>query len=375
MQSCALAKRFIMEIPFSKFVTTARWLSAAAAVAYHVRFLTLVEYEALSDPGAIEQLFYFLTGLGHEAFAVFLVCEGIAAGQALSAHAARASHRGVGRGFSCYIAALATGGLLDLVGSAYFNHTGHYLDYPAFSTLTLTIPALLGNALMLQPFAVPTFGSNGMLYLASYLFWARCLVALYLAASRLPMPWRRTARVLLVLAIVALMPDQFHAWMAIWLSGLALAMVAPRLRHRPPMLIGMLVLLGGAVVSRWIGAHDELLPAPFGQLLIGWRYLIAALGFVVLALAVAPRGRWQEQHDNLAHPRFQFFFHFPTMMLLCGIATDVAGQRLMGQPALSSYLFFGGLTLATIAVSLAISACLRGIVGDRLRLRPSKMQT
>jgi hypothetical protein len=71
---------------------------------------------------------------------------------------------------------LLLGAALDAAGMRFFNGAGIYTAFPDFSSVTLTNASLLGNLLMLRPFVVPTFGSNGMLYLLSYLFWSFILL-------------------------------------------------------------------------------------------------------------------------------------------------------------------------------------------------------
>lgn len=362
--TASAAKWFIMEIRFIHFLAWARWLSAIAALAYHVRFLTFTEYSTLPDPSMLTQAFYFLTGLGHEAFAVFVACEGIATGATLYAMRAQGEWLRARKLIllpprcAWYIAALLIGGTLDLFGSRYFNHAGHYLDFPAFSTLTLSWPALLGNSAMLQPFLVPTFGSNGMLYLVSYLFWSRCIAAIYLAASALPGPWRRVTRGALLIAVVTLLPDNFHVWLAIWLLGLIFACYPGFRRRRPHVAAGIATLVIASMVSRWIGTQAGLDDGALGQIVLGWRYLIAALGFVVLAAAMAPGAQPIRESSASRHARFHFYFHFPFMMLLCGAAADLAHLPLMGMPGLRSYHFFTLLMVATVGASLLISIAL-----------------
>jgi hypothetical protein len=55
---------------------------ATCGVSSHVRFLLFVDYEQVQENTWLSDVFYFLTGLGHESFAVFVVstaCVGAAA--------------------------------------------------------------------------------------------------------------------------------------------------------------------------------------------------------------------------------------------------------------------------------------------------------
>lgn len=168
---------------FLTFLQLARWTSALVALAYHLRFLLLVNYDAVPDKNALLTGFYFLTGLGHESYAVFFVVDGILAGLILHRRRTRATAAGPGMGqhlgalYRIVLPGLLLGALFDATGSHYLGHTGVYTAFPEFSTLTLTVAAFVGNALMLQPWIVPDFGGNSMLYLAG------CLAVLVLRAA------------------------------------------------------------------------------------------------------------------------------------------------------------------------------------------------
>jgi len=166
-----------MTARFERFLWRARWASAVVALMYHVRYLQFVDYGALTAKGALSTAFYMLTGLGHEAFAVFFVADGIAAGSQLwhgrgSMYAVPGRPAGLHPGalYAQLLPGLLLGVCFDHIGASFLNGSGIYTSFPEFSTLTFGTSALLGNALMLQPFFVPTFGSNRMLYLLSYLF-------------------------------------------------------------------------------------------------------------------------------------------------------------------------------------------------------------
>ena len=51
---------------FVPFLHVARWTSVLVALMYHVRFLLFVDYEHVEAKTWLSDVFYFLTGLGHE---------------------------------------------------------------------------------------------------------------------------------------------------------------------------------------------------------------------------------------------------------------------------------------------------------------------
>lgn len=348
---------------FGAFLWAARWASAVMALMYHARFLQFVDYDAVVARSALSKGFYFLTGLGHEAFAVFFVIDGIVAGSILRQRRDRlvlAAH--LGALYAIILPGLVLGALFDVTGAQFLNQSGVYTRFPDFSTLTLSYSSLLGNAAMLQPFVVPTFGSNGMLYLLSYLFWSFVLLVLLVRAAALGKTRGRLVQSALLAGVLLLMPAQFLNWAAIWLSGVGLVVFCESRQWRPPLLLGIAGFLGTLLVSRFIGSHTGLLPPPFGEWLVHYKYLGVGAGFVSLAGALYP---WRRP-DNGGLPMpligtgsgtsghlaaFAFFFHFPVVMLVFAVAAALLHQPPMQQPTRARYAAF----VVIVCLSLAVT--------------------
>jgi hypothetical protein len=362
---------------FVTFLWAARWASAVMALMYHVRFLQFVDYDAVASKSTLSKEFYFLTGLGHESFAVFFVLDGIVAGLILLRQTNRIPiSRHVRALYALLLPGLLLGALFDYTGAQFFNQSGIYTHFPDFSTLTLGYSSLLGNAFMLQPFIVPTFGSNGMLYLLSYLFWSFILLVLFVRAADSGKPRRRLLHIALPALVLVLMPAQFLNWAAIWLTGVAVVVLGESRRWRPPLLLGLAGFFGALVVSRLIGSHTGLLPQPFGAWLVHFKYIGVGIGFAALAAALYPVGRPGNQHlaasvidsrnGKTAHlASFAFFFHFPVVMLIFACATSLLHRPLMQQPTPARYaafIFIVGLSIAITTITAhAFTAVLKRI--------------
>jgi hypothetical protein len=354
---------------FVSFLQLARWTSVIVTLMYHVRFLLFVDYEDVHAKTALSAAFYFLTGLGHESFAVFFVLDGIVTGRVLLRRPPGAAvARRVGALYRLLLPGLLLGAAFDAAGARFFNGSGLYTAYPAFSTLTLGSASLLGNLLMLQPFVVPTFGSNGMLYLLSYLFWSLILLALCARAA-----WPR--RIVLLAVVVALAPASFLAWTAIWLAGIAVVYAGATHAARPPAPVAIAGFAGALLLSRFIGADAHLLPSPFGAWLIEWKYLFVGVGFAAVAWALYPPHPRHDVTGDHAAPQtaaFTFFFHFPVMMLLVAVASTFLGQPLMQQPAAARYGEFVILVAACVGMTvLAVRAgasAMDAVAGRRPRI-------
>ena len=353
-----------MHSRFMTFLWAARWASAVMALMYHVRFLQFVDYDAVVAKSVLSKGFYFLTGLGHESFAVFFVLNGIVAGSILLQQRDRlAVPRHLGALYAILLPGLVLGALFDVTGAHFFNQSGMYTRFPDFSTLTLSYSSLLGNAAMLQPFVVPTFGSNGMLYLLSYLFWSFVLLVLLVHAAALGKTRGRLVQIALLAGVLSLMPAQFLNWAAIWLTGVAIVVFCESRQWRPPLLLGIAGFLGTLLVSRFIGSHTGLLPQPFGAWLVHYKYILVGLGFTALAGALYPRrspdkgglptpliGTGRGTTERLA--AFTFFFHFPVVMLVFAVAAALQQQPPMQQPTPARYAAF----LVIVCLSIGVTA-------------------
>lgn len=370
---------------FLSFLLLARWSSALVALTYHVRFLTFINYDAVEDKNILLTALYFLTGLGHESYAVFFILDGLLAGLVL--HRQRSSPAADGAGlrrhaFKLY--GLMLPGLLlccvfDYTGVRLFYGSGVYTDFPEFSTLALGYAPLLGNLFMLQPFVVPNFGGNSMLYLLSYLFWSLVLLVLFLRAAALPPVWRCLARVALLAAVMLVMPYKFLIWAAIWLLGVGLVFLAESRAWRPPLLPALLLCAATLLLSRVLGPVTRGLEPVLRDWVIQLGFLGAGLGFAAIAWSLYPkRQAWQRESRAYSAIRafdswpaqvasFTFFFHFPVIMLLAALGHARLGQPLMQQPTVAACLWFAAMALASVlaaaCVTAALAASLRALAG------------
>lgn len=365
---------------FLTFLLLARWSSALLALMYHVRFLAFINYDAVEDKNILLTGFYFLTGLGHESYAVFFILDGILAGLILHRQRAAPAADGASLGrhvlalYRLMLPGLVLGAVFDHTGVRLFSGTGVYTDFPEFSTLALGYAPMLGNVFMLQPFVVPNFGGNSMLYLLSYLFWSLVLLVLFLRATGLPPLWRRLARVALLAAVMLLAPYKFLIWGAIWLAGVGLVHLAETRTWRPPPLPALLLCGATLLLSRVLGPATRGMEPLLRDWVIQLGFLGAGLGFAAIAWSLYPkRQAWQRESPAYSALReagswpaqaasFTFFFHFPVIMLLAAMGDARLGQPLMQQPTTSSSLWFAFLCLASVLAALFVTAALAAVL-------------
>lgn len=353
---------------FHSFLALSRWLSAIVALMYHARFVWFVNYDHLLVKTVFVKGFYFITGLGHEAFSVFFVADGVIVGLLLrQSHDHRMTAKDFfGRLSGVYrtlLPGLIVGAALDLLGVKFFNGTGLYSRYPDFTTVTLTLASFFGNIFMLGPVVVPTFGSNAMLYLFSCLWWSFVLLAAMSGAARLRRPVASFARAAVLLAVLLVMPLEFLQWIALWFVGFAIAALSQTRHFRPPLFVGWGIFVTIIIASRVIRSDPALFPQPFGSMLVPFKYLFVGMGFAALAWAMSPsrprasagpledRPHWQPQRSLSNDAVVIFFFHFPFLMLIAGAGADILQQKLMQQPSGFLYLGFAATVFACFALT------------------------
>jgi hypothetical protein len=357
---------------FARFLLVARWASAIVALMYHVRFPMFVDYGAVHEKTLFSKAFYFLTGLGHESFAVFLVVDGVAAGLLLRHHARPVAERAAMSGYlgSLYrilLPGLIFGAAFDLAGALFFERSGVYANLPAPNTLTLSSSSLLGNLLMLQPFAVPTFGSNAMLYLLSYLFWSFVLLVLFMRAGRLGPPLGGPAQVLLATAVVLAMPYEFLVWGATWLAGVAVVGLAASRARKPSVPAALACFAGALLLSRLVGSDTNLLLAPFGDWLIRCKYLLVGISFALIPWALYPKRARARDVRAGQTASLAFFCHFPATNLFVAAGSVVLAQPIMQQPTPARYAGFACVVLACLATMALMARVSTALAAVRIR--------
>jgi hypothetical protein len=329
--------------------TTLQWLSALVAVCYHVRFLLFVNYNQLVHKGLLLQAFYFFTSLGHEAFIVYMAVAGLLFGShtwprwrmggAIPLDGLAARLRAL---YWWLVPALLVGGLLDVAGSRWFASSGVYAVVPQYDPAHLSLHTLAGNLLLLQDVAVQGYGSNAMLFLLTYEWWACAAAAMYALTGR-GHPWHGLAGACSVgLTMSWLAPEFFGYWFA-WVAGLAAALLGQRLRGQLSPWAGA-VLLGAALFgSRMLGARLAQLPplvVPEFRLVLD---IVVALGasafFLGLQSASAPAADPpQSTLGGLSLPVFAI--HFPLVLFVVAAAARLPGMPLRAQPYLGGTCAF-----------------------------------
>jgi peptidoglycan/LPS O-acetylase OafA/YrhL len=257
-----------------------RGFAAFSVLLNHWRDAFFIDYPKLPHRNPLDAVFYFATGLGHQAVIVFFVLSGFLVGGSVlrSVDGDRWSLRSylLARLTRLYVAllpALLLGGTLDWVGMRSPGTAWVYTGQSGMRALvtnvhtTLTLPIFAANALFLQTIvlpgqngrAVPVFGSNGVLWSLSNEFWyymAFPLLVFLLSRGR---SWRIRAACGLGLLLWGWFVGSGIVLLGIsWLMGAMIA-ISPRISVRRvstrvlTIVAAMVALGGGLVLAR---LHD-----------------------------------------------------------------------------------------------------------------------
>ena len=158
-----------------------RGISAIIVCGGHLRAAMFIDYSQLETTSIFKQLFYFITGLGHQSVLVFFVLSGFFVGGSVI----NSRHRfkfidyliaRLSRLWVVLIPALIFTSFIDLyiINSFSSPFTAEHDSILASGTSTnysISVDTLLGNIIFLQGIYFPVFGSNGPLWSLTNEFW------------------------------------------------------------------------------------------------------------------------------------------------------------------------------------------------------------
>ena len=334
----------------TNFINLSRWAAALAVLIAHTRGMMFAVYPPGGQAGLLQQGFYFVTGLGHEAVIVFFVVSGFLVGgltlqrtlETGFAPATYFAHR-ISRIYTVYLPALGVGALLDWLGSRYFNaaelYTNsakyHRVSIESIAVHNLNAPTLLGNLLMWQGSDAPgwgriqPFGSNVPLWTLSMEWWYYCLFALALLAFGRR---SRLATALCVLAIVLIglaLSKTILLWMVIWLLGVGCWAWwrYGRWRINPALALALFI---AALTASKLAEH---LVKDTGVAVIFARDTLVGVGYSALLIAMLKgeaRPWLGRLNARLADYSYSLYLvHFPVLLFIVAAANTAVGAPFM----------------------------------------------
>ena len=346
----------------SDVLNLSRWVAALLVVLGHLRSLLFIDFVDVMNPSFIERLFYFMTSFGHEAVLVFFVMSGFLVGGSTISKMKDGSFSysqyfiaRISRIFPVYVVALIFTLGCDLTGYTVFEvpslYDGSQKDLIPSITSSYseqwTLVAFFGNLIMLQPFFVPTFGSNGPLWSLSYEWWYYASGPLLFSIFLIKLsPVALLVRISVLVGIFAIFPLHLFEGFALWTLGAMASQI--RKGHWIFKIFGLSLLIIFMTLYK-----ANLFPHAKMVYLIPIIYLIILVGFIESERHIFLKSF----HRYFADFSYSLYLlHFPLMILLVSICSTWGGQY-SGRQEFSGNLVLlsGSLLVPSIFVPWLIS--------------------
>lgn len=200
-----------------------------------------------------------------------------------------------------------------------------------------------------------------MLYFLSFMFWSSVIVAAYLYAGRAPALASVMLRSVIALGVLLGAPAEFLVWMAIWVLGLTVYYAGEQGRYKLAWPVALALFATTLILSRIVGAGEGLVSSTYQHSLSYAKSVLVGAGFSCFARAFYSRAAAKVRPTGTEAESLVFFFHFPVMMLVAGIAADVFGFPLMQQPNAAAFGMFAFVIAACVGAGLLIAHAVRRI--------------
>lgn len=313
-----------------------RGASALIVCAGHLRAAILCKYGDLTSPGIFQQLFYGVTGLGHQAVMVFFVLSGMFVGGTVlkSGQEFSSLRYAITRLTRLWIVLLPALGMTFVVDSLTLRYAPAVQDgtyYSLWSSgpkpdegYSTSLGTFLGNAAFVQTILTPVFGTDTPLWSLAYEFWYYVLFPLCaMAAGYLgenPGCLRRLTAGALALIILICLPYGAQQGYCIWLLGVGVRSICNALatKHRYWLLCVSLSLFGVCLLYSKEVRYQELLSIPSD--------VVVGVGFSFLCVILA---RWPRPASPIvdrltqwlaiaaAEPSYSLYtIHFPFVVMI-----------------------------------------------------------
>ena len=259
-----------------------RGLAALGVVVGHARGFIVVQYAVAPSDALSAQLFYFITGLGHQCVLAFFALSGYLVGGGALRNIrdgdwclSQYMLRRLVRLWTVLVPALLLTWILDVggqivAGSAGYN--GAYFDLIASgpqksSPADLSLLTFVANIMFLQTIITPVFGSNGPLWSLANEFWYYIIFPLIAQAlvGRGAATWR-VLQGCIGVAVAIFLPLEILLLGGIWVAGAVAAYFTDRLaRH---LISGAWLILFVGVIAAFL-VFNKLWPGLLSDLLLG----------------------------------------------------------------------------------------------------------
>lgn len=340
-----------------------RGLSAIAVCTGHLRVMLFVDNSELQSTFLLNKIFYFATGIGHQAVMVFFVLSGFFVGGAILKRRDNFSWieyliARLSRLWIVLIPALIFTFLIDqliqsvapnaIAGSYYSLWNSGPTANQSYSNSWWTF---LGNILFLQKILTPVYGTNDPLWSLSSEFWYYILFPLCIYASgncyrlRKPGPLLRIAAALVALTIFLWLPPEIRLGYFIWLLGVMIYLTFERMHNRtiPLLILGTFLFIGSLIYSESFALQD-ILKIP-KDLVVGLGFSVLCLGLLNLPNPIT-RGFWLAKLiRGLSEFSYSLYLSHFSLIILIGSLFYNSNQLLPNLAGYSHFILWFGLLI------------------------------
>lgn len=348
-----------MEKGFSSILNFSRWFSAFLVLIHHVRHIVFVDLKDVDNKSYFLKLFYFFTGLGHEAVVIFFVLSGLLVGgltlekwrtRTVNDMIDYSIHR-FSRIYIVFIPALVIGYAFDQFGLTLFDSCKLYSNPSQYNNISLNtvikdnlgLKNIVGNLLMLQNIKVEVLGSNGPLWSLAYEWWYYTIWAAIILTIYSKGIGKWVSLVFLGFLVVNF-PIKIWMGMLVWLLGVALFFYQSSNLPKPHPIVGISLLISAFLVSR-ISAHEFSNLVGYEKLYIDFtRDFGLGLAYSIALISIRDYKNplfLDGIHKKLASFSYSLYLvHFPAMLFVIAYAKQVIFIGFLQQPSMGSFLYF-----------------------------------
>lgn len=341
-----------------------RGIAALLVCTEHLRAFLMVHYGENKFHGPGERIFYFTTGLGHQAVMIFFVLSGYFVGGSVAGAYQTGKWswpqyaiRRLSRLWIVLVPALILTLVWDMVGRNLagegYNGAFHelYSSGPsAQAPADLRPITFLGNAFFLQTILVPALGTNGPLWSLANEFWYYLLFPLFWGAFKSGRLLRRLISAMLAVAIMIWLPHGILWGGLIWLLGYGAFLagqysVSRRICGHP----FWLAATGALAVASLVASKTS---SPLGSnLAIGSAFALFVAGLA--ACNSAPHA-YASLAAGMGETSYSLYLtHFPFLAFI--FFTSFKGEQF--QPDFAGFARFFGVLLITLVYVMAVWWC------------------
>ncbi|MDH5232551.1 MAG: acyltransferase [Gammaproteobacteria bacterium] len=352
------------------FLDYIRGISALLVCAGHLRGVMFEDYSLVGSTSILDKLFYFLTGLGHQAVMIFFVLSGFFVGGSIvtkiqNFHLSDYLLSRLTRLWVVLIPALLFTTLVDVIIKHYYPAVLNGQFYSVLNSgpqleesYSLTIQTFFSNVFFLQDLYAPVYGSNGPLWSLAYEFWFYILFPLGLIAfGFIAAKWKSRLFVIIVCAsILIILGEKLWLGFTIWMLGVFSSIIINK-QYVLPLRIPLLLLSILLLMFTLIDSKFNMLSGAFGipnDLLVGISFMLVILTVHSSHPQQKPRkinlnmSRWLSELSYTL-----YLVHFPVVLLI--FSHFYSSHQLV--PDIGSFFLFCSWLLVIVCISLFLWWC------------------